>query len=441
MARTDPFPLPAARAGEPSGPDALDLLAVAIAVVMPVLSALIYPTYVHYVTPRWLEWTRLHELPFVAFEMVVCALAARRGLDLRAEIARLPNDVRLASIALVAGVWISSLTISRDLPSSIAMSIATMIHLLFALSVLHLLRSAGARRVEAVLPVLAFGVGVLALFTAWRVAAAPPAHSLPGGAIEWFAAIPGFISIRHFGAWTGAIGAGFVVAILFGSKHGRLGWAQAGYLLCATATVWSATRAAMLAMLVATAIVAVALRRVPSRGAILRAGGLTALAFAIAAPLTLGGTQFQLYAAGEYATIESASAGRSALWAHTFWRWLESPLLGWGSGSTFWEVHVGWTHTQPHNAVLQFLISWGLVGAAGALYLLGRAVHRVHRPAMADARLRPLLAVLYALLFQSLLEGMLHYPRFIEAIFFLFALIVCTTERRGGSAAGLTQPG
>jgi exopolysaccharide production protein ExoQ len=38
--------------------------------------------------------------------------------------------------------------------------------------------------------------------------------------------------------------------------------------------------------------------------------------------------------------------------------------------------------------------------------------------------LRPLLAILDALLIQSMLEGMLHYPRFIMLIMILLAVIL-----------------
>lgn len=117
------------------------------------------------------------------------------------------------------------------------------------------------------------------------------------------------------------------------------------------------------------------------------------------------------------------------MWAATFSRWLDSPLLGWGSGSTFWEVYTGWTHTQPHNVLLQFLISWGVLGAAGGLWLLGRATMAAHRAGQADPQRLALLAMLYALLFQSLFEGMLHYPRFITAIIVLFALLQTSATR------------
>lgn len=79
--------------------------------------------------------------------------------------------------------------------------------------------------------------------------------------------------------------------------------------------------------------------------------------------------------------------------------------------------------------MLQFLISWGLVGAAGALWLLGRALGAVHAHGFRDPALRPLAAMLTALLVMSLLEGMLHYPRFIMLEMVGFAVILAARSR------------
>ena len=127
-------------------------------------------------------------------------------------------------------------------------------------------------------------------------------------------------------------------------------------------------------------------------------------------------------------TAESYSSGRISLWLETYSKWREAPWFGWGSGSTFWEVYVGWPHTQPHNFVLQFLINWGLVGACGALWLLGRATVAAHRRALAQPAVWPVNIGLYSLLVMALLEGMLHYPRFIMLIMALYAIIFRITE-------------
>ena len=140
-------------------------------------------------------------------------------------------------------------------------------------------------------------------------------------------------------------------------------------------------------------------------------------------------TAFMLYIPQDLANTYQITSGRSELWAATIHKWLESPWLGWGTGSQFWEVYVlSWPHTQPHNAVLQFLISWGVIGAVGALWLLGRATIAVHMKAVRNPVLQPMLAILYTLLLMSMLEGMLHYPRFIMLIFVMFGVILAYDE-------------
>ena len=284
-------------------------------------------------------------------------------------------------------------------------------------------------------PILAIGLIALALLTAWKFLLPPPAALVPGGRIEWGAALPGFISVRHFGSWTGAIATGLMIALLYGDDR-RNGGLAALYLLAAGMTCWSGTRAAVLAMAVVAVVVAFSLRRLPDRRSIARLTGLSVAALGIALLLAPAGeTDFLLFVSGDYANPDAAATGRLELWNATFHRWLDAPLFGWGSGSTFWEVDVGWTHTQPHNVVLQFLVSWGIVGAAGGLWLLGRAIGAVHRHGMAQDRLRPLTATLYALLGMSLVEGMMHYPRFVMLVMTGFAVILADRNRAAGSTA------
>lgn len=127
---------------------------------------------------------------------------------------------------------------------------------------------------------------------------------------------------------------------------------------------------------------------------------------------------------------DQISSGRMSLWYGTYSKWLEAPWFGWGSGSTFWEVfELNWRHTQPHNFILQFLISWGIVGAAGALWLLARVTISAHKQVLANTELWPLLAGIYSLLVMAMLEGMLHYPRFIMLIMALYALIFRLSDR------------
>ncbi|WP_165961127.1 O-antigen ligase family protein [Qipengyuania sediminis] len=414
-------------------------LALSLAILMPVIAAYLYRTYMHEMVPGWVEGSRLYEVPFLLFALTTIIFAFGRAFTIRGAWMELPKDARVAAAVLVGAVFVSSIVYSRNPSLSVATSAGLMLNLVFAAAVVHLLRQSDRGQWGYVMPVFTAGILVLAVYTAWRFSFPPPASEVRGGVIEWSAAVPGFISVRHFGSWTGAIAAGLAVRILYMKDAPGFRWSHLCYLIAASATVWSGTRGAILAMIVTAGIVTAGLRRLPPARAIGRAALLTGLSLAIAYPLLPDAQAFHLIASRDYGTIATATSDRASLWELTFLRWLDSPLFGWGTSATLWEVDSGEPHVQPHNAILQFLISWGLVGTGAALYLLGRAIRQVHRVGLGDDTLRPLLGMLYALLLQSLIEGMLHYPRFIQAIFFLFAILI--VARRSGSAGAVGQAG
>lgn len=230
---------------------------------MPVVSALAYPTYMHQMEVPALELSRLLELPFVMFELAIIFYAYRCGMDRSSMWQALPRDIKVAVIALLIGVFASSAVLSAKPSFSLTMSLITVVHLLFALATMHLLRANSARDRGVFLLIMGAGLGIMATYTAWRFAFPPPASEVMGGVIEWRSAIPGFISVRHFGAWTGAIAAAFAIRILYSRPDAPLGWDHLFYFLAATLTIWSGTRAAILAIVFAFAVIMLIQRQLP----------------------------------------------------------------------------------------------------------------------------------------------------------------------------------
>ena len=400
---------------------------------MPLVAALCYPTFIHQMPQPWIEWTRLLEFPFVAAEIGFILWSQRQTGNRLWVLSHCPIDIKLAATLLLVGLFTSTLLISRMPWVSILISLFTLIHIRFALAVFDLSLSRDDDGFDAMLRWLAIGLVPLTFLTAWRFNFPPPASAVPGGAIEWASALPGFISVRHFGSWTGAVAAGLLASLLFSPQPRWFGWRQAAYVLAAALTIWSGTRGAIFGMAVAMGLLVLLGRRLPSFRAVGIAATLTGVA-CIAAWICVphGLPEFLLWVSADDASADAMSGGRLALWIATTARWLQSPIFGWGSGSTFWEVYVGWAHTQPHNVVLQFLMSWGIVGAVGGLWLLGRAVIAASGFAAGQRQLYPALAVLYCLLAMSLIEGMLHYPRFIEPIVALIAMLLAARQRSVG---------
>lgn len=416
----------------------IEWLGILIGIIMPVVSAVAYPTYMHSMQIAWVEWSRLLEAPFVLCEIFVILWAGRKGMDSAHIWRSMPVDIKIISGFFILGVFASSVLISEYPLRSITISVITALHILFAFAVYHLLRRYGATDFRPLLMMLGAGLVSLAALTLWRFALPPSASEVPGGVIEWASALPGFINVRHFGSWTGAITAGFLAILLY-SKHERFSSAHAFYFVSAAMTIWSGTRAAVLAIAVTSVILILTRAKMPSFRSLGIIAMLTGAAMTAAwLSLPYNDASFMLFNIGDMAGSDQMTGGRLELWAATFAKWLESPVWGWGSGSQFWEVYVGWPHTQPHNAILQFLISWGVVGAFAALWLLVRAIHKVHVIAARNATLQPVLAILYALLLMSLLEGMLHYPRFIMLIMLTFAAIFALETNRQEQVAKAT---
>jgi exopolysaccharide production protein ExoQ len=410
--------------------DVFGLLGIATGIIMPVLAALIYPVYMHQMQPAWAEWTRLMELPFVACELVIVQFAVRKGYRDRLIWKYLPRDVKIAFGLLFVGLTVSSVLFSKNTAASVTLSLTTLVHLRFCGATFFLVRSDRNADIRTFFPLLGLGLAALTILTIWKFKMPPPELTVPGGKIEWPSALPGFISVRHFGSWTGAIAAGFLLVVLYGDKEQSQRMAPL-YLFAVGLTFWSGTRAAVLGLAVVALTAAVSLRRLPNAAALLRTGGLSALAMLGAVVFSPGLPEFKLFVQDDIQSADAMATGRFELWHDTFFRWLASPIFGWGSGSTFWEVNIGgWTHTQPHNTILLFLISWGVVGAVGGLWLLIRAIVATHRTGMDDARLRPFTGMLYSLLFMSLLEGMLYYPRFIMLVMIIFAVLFAARERQ-----------
>lgn len=82
----------------------------------------------------------------------------------------------------------------------------------------------------------------------------------------------------------------------------------------------------------------------------------------------------------------------------------------------------GANHVQPHNAIVQFLLSWGLIPSIPLLALIGWATWRVHRIARAVPRIVPLVMMLDCLLVMRMVDGMLYFAGFVMLIVTLYAL-------------------
>ena len=410
-------------------------LAIALGIAMPLVEAALYPTYFVMMEREWAEFTRLIELPYVVFEVLFILWAGNNGFDLMQSLRRLPRDILVAAGVLLVAALGSSLIISSDKPYAMTHSLMWLVHLVFALAVVSVLATVRECKPTQFLRWHVVGLVVLSIYTAWWFLTIPPVETLPFEEVRLRGAVPGWIDVRHFGSWTGAVGAAFAVRILFAPQNANLKWDCACYFLAAGLTVWSGTRAAILAITFVTLVFVLIFRSWPDWRRIGIAALLTLFACGVAYLLLPDDPVFHLFTERELAGDTDLTRTRWVMWSRSLEIWLQSPLLGLGTGSIFWEYDPIITPTQPHNVILQFLISWGIVGATAGLWILVRAIHAVHTASRSMPVMFGVVAMLYALLFQSLLEGMLHYPRFIVTIMVLGAMVIAAGKPMASARA------
>lgn len=398
---------------------------------LPVIAALLYRTYHVAVASQGLETTRQLGFVYLAGEMLVLFHARHCGLDLTRIVRAMPIWAQLALTLFLATFWISSVFVSHMVPFSLGLSLGWVVHLLFAASLYHLATSATDIDPRAIANGFVAGLAALAVFIALHFAAAPDA--LFGRSVGFFtdpvkidlgSAIPGFISSRLFGSWCGA-----VLALLTGIAwrcDDTRGWHRL-YMMLALAfclTVWTATRAALLGWGVCLPIAWLLAGPPASRTVYTRLPIYLLAATVLALMLPpYGDGQFTFFRGDSMGSADAMATGRLTLWTNALHVAANYPLLGSGAGSSWWMVPLnGFYHVQPHNALVQFVLNWGLIPTIPALVLIVGATWKAHSNAKIRPALLPLILMLDCLLAMSMLDGMMHFAQFIMLIFGCLAI-------------------
>lgn len=410
-------------------PQGLGLL---IGLVLPLASALLYHPYALAMASRSLEATRQLGLPYVAGEIAVILYAGRRGFTLAAVLREAPRWARWALALFVATFWISSLAVSARPSFSLSLALIWLVHLQAGAAVFHLARQEGigARPVAAG---LVLGLTALGPITAFHLTFAPPGE----GVETWLfgAPIPGFISVRLFGAWCG-VTAVLVLGLIWRAEReaGPTAWLYPALGWSAGLVAWTGTRAALLAAAVAL-LAAMALCRHPGSGRFWWRSLTAVIAGSVLVPLAMpiisGGLWLR---PGGMASADVFASGRLELWADTLAIAIDRPLLGHGMAANAWLVSLrGVHHVQPHNALVQFFMNWGLLPTVPALALLGAAAWHAHRAARGRPALLPMVMAVDYLLVAGMFDGMLHFSEFVMLLMVLLGACLAA----GGTAEGL----
>ena len=401
--------------------------------VLPMIAAVLYATYDIAMRSPALEQTRQLGHLWLLGELALILHAMRRGFSVRAGWAALPHWARAALALFLSTFWISSAFVSPHPDFSLGLTIGWALQLLFAAALAHLVAAVPVTRLAEVWRGFALGLAALAVAIAVHFTWLPA--SLRGWEhdLDWGNAIPGFISVRLFGAWCGA-----VLALLTGMAWLAEGGARQQRLLYLATTLafgmmfWSGTRAALLGWLCVLPV-AWAMAGWPRSRAVLTTLPLFLLAVAALAVLLQpyghpAFTFFDAFNPNVNTSADSFSSGRLSFWRAALDTARHYPLFGAGAGSCWWAVHApGQHHVQPHNAVVQFLLNWGVIPTLPALALLAGGTWTAHRRARAERALLPFVLMLDCLLVMGLLDGLLHVAQFVMLI--VACLAICLAPR------------
>lgn len=411
-------------------------LAALIGLVLPLAAASLYRTYELTVAPEAWEVTRQLGLPFVLAELIFIICMGGRGPGMAATINALPRETRWALGIFLASFWVGSAFVSLRPSFSMALTIIWLIHFLFGAAVFHCVRREGDFDVANWGKWMAAGLAALVPVIAMHFLILPAELVGHERQVDWGSALPGFISSRLFGAWAGAVTALLLGLIWLGETGGQKPrWLYPAFALVVTLLIWSGTRAAVLGCTVAMLAAWRVAGRPPVRALLLKLPPILIGAAIVATLLApYGHSQYWLIMPGDGASTHSFTSGRLVYWADSLRVFAQHPLFGTGAGSSWWLVPLdGSYHVQPHNAVVQFLLNWGVFATAAVLFVLGAAVWRSHQAAIRDRQLLPMVMMLDSLLVMSMFDGMLHFPRFVMLITACCA--ICLARSQGTATA------
>lgn len=379
------------------------------------------------------EMARQLGLPFVYAELAVIFFAIRNGLKLKNIWLQVPSPARYAAALFLSTYWVGSVFFSEVKFAAVTHNIITAIHIIFGAAIYHYIAPATFVAVRQMAKWFAVGLLIFCFMTAAAFLNHPPLSSMPQNQIIWQFAIPGFISVRLFGAFCGALFC-FFIALLFVDEEQCEDsiWHYLWVTLSAGMMIWSGTRAAVLGAVISIGFIALAYKFRPKVKTLLATAASIVVATLLAVLLIpYGSTDFMLFAPGDVASSDAATGGRLSYWKATWDAYQTVPFFGAGPFATSWILPPDiFRHVQPHNVILQFLITWGLIGALPAFMLLGISLWHAYRIAFRNRVILPLLAMLNCLLVMSLFDGTLHFAQHFMLAMLCYGVIFASTKKQ-----------
>jgi exopolysaccharide production protein ExoQ len=400
----------------------------------PLFGGILFQTYQFHVEPSWYESLRQFDMPYILIEFCVVLWAHEKGLNFKEFFKNLDRYYQIATLLFFATFAVGSFVNSPVPGYSLLRASFWIIHIGFAISVYHLLKYAPTKAVPKMTDAMILGLAIFVPLLVGHFALAPNPAETKLGQIIWSSAVPGCLSVRHFGIWVGASLAMWLGRNSWLQKSGSISWS---YWAITAALIglmtWSGTRAAVAGVVASIVVVSIFMQRLPNIGNLTMLAGATILglimsAMAFQPDASFGVLNYERMFGSATADINEIGSGRLEIWAAVLRKFVEKPIFGWGEGAMFWNVNLQMgRHLQPHNSAVQMLFSWGIVATTAAAFVMFRALWTLHTNVRHVPTMLPPLMLVDCTLLMSVFDGALYFSRMIMpgamAIALCFALM------------------
>ncbi|MEQ1538243.1 MAG: O-antigen ligase family protein [Sphingorhabdus sp.] len=392
--------------------------------LLPLANGLLFRTYYFPFRPAVLN--PLFELEFLYLFAEFCLIlwARARGMAFKTEFLKLNQLTRYALLAFLSLFWISSVAFAPAPIYSAIRAFYWLVHIGCAFALGYLITAVRPVQLQRSVEIVAAGFVAISVVLGIHFYFAPFSHHAVEKGFDWTSIAPGYLSIRQFGMVSGFVLTAWIATILSGKKVG--GSALGAFAVTAILfgiMFWTGTRSAMLAVAVAIPTVVIFGRKLPPKFAIVSVMFAAVIGAALSTIWIPPGGSYGILTPSKFAIVGSPdiSSGRLDLWRYGLEMLRESPIFGWGEGSYFQLLAMAGKgfHLQPHNFVIQFLMSWGILAGGIALIMMAKALLRLHLCLHRAYLMMIPLAALDSILVMAMLDGALFTLRTIlPAIFF-----------------------
>jgi O-antigen ligase len=366
---------------------------------------------------------RLFGFPIAAIELFVIAIAYVRGWNPLRQLRFLSTSVLLLLGLLVLAAFFSAIHSAPRPVGAFIWTYLSLIHLMFGLSVAHLLSKSSPSELSLVWPAIVLGSVVYVLMLLAFVNQPHPSD------FDWQYLGLAASNVRQLGYYAG-IGSLAALACAAQSK----GWKCVAFGVAASLNIavllWSGSRGALAAV---AASILFGIFFVGFRTG--RAFGVTVIAGLIGAILSrMQPSPDPVFGLGRIVARSypqsgtDFSSGRLEMWTGAWDAFLERPFFGYGEGQFGFVVpQATGIYLHPHNIVLQLLIQWGAVGTLIVAILLVMLVKQYSDTVRLNSALaRPAAMVAAFLIALSFCDGALFHTYPLMVFSLSISMIVIT---------------